>query len=646
MNKTKVFFTKSIRIAWILTLLTFLITNAITFFVFDHIPHIHDSITQLFQAKIFLAGNLYFPSPPSKQYFDYPHMINNGKWYSQYSPGYPFILLLALVIGMTWIVNPFFGSLSVFIFYLLGKELFNEKVGLLAALLGCVSPFLLFMSSNFMSHTTCMFFFSFFLLFFFRSLKKPSVINGIFSGGSLGICFLIRPFTAICLAFPFLVYYGFKAMKALKRMRKNVVAFLVVAMISVSILLIYNYVTNGHPLTMGYIVCHGKGHGLGFEKSGWGPPHTPFLGAINTWNYIKYLNTYLFEWPFSSLFGLFALFISYKSFNITKADKKIDLLLFSGFIFLLLGYFFYWWEFNLFGPRMIFEALPILLILSARGIMRIPCFISYHFKKVRPTDVKRVIAGVLVLFVLYALVVRIPLRIKGKTDWYFDGYGKDFAGVTPRIHNTIRALKIKDAVVLIKMLYKPFRYFPSGWWDSGFLYNSPKLDTQVIYARDLGEKVPALVKDYPKRKFYLYLGTLEKGMLLPLIFKEQSVIYEEPLVKEFKANKYIQLLKRPAEFFEIEESAWPIDVWNELKKNDIYRSIDVLSLSAVGTSHKKQNDYEKAAIYFELALQIEKNPEERFFLLNELLPCYYKLGRREDAKELSKELNEFNTRQH
>lgn len=641
MNLVDHFFAKPLRFVLVLSLLTFILTNIFSYFVFDHIPHIHDSIAQLFQAKIFLTGHLYFPSPSSKEYFDFPHMINNGKWYSQYPPGYPFLLLLGLVLGMPWIVNPLFGSLSIIIFYYLGKELFNEKVGLLAAFLGSFSPFLLFMASNLMSHTTCMFFFSLFLLFFFRSLREPSLTNGLISGASIGICFLIRPFTAICLALPFGVLYGFNVIRDFRRLRKNMLALSSIVAISIFILLLYNFLTNGHPSTMGYIVCHGEGHNLGFGKSGWGPPHTPLLGAINTFDYIKSLNTYLLEWPFSSFFGLFALFICYKFCKISKEQKFKTLLLFSGFVALLLGYFFYWWEFNLFGPRMIFESLPILLVLSAFGIIRFSDRLANKSIKVRSSSIKGSVAVIIGIFIFYAFVIRVPFLINGSKDkkgWISYGYGNDFAGTSPRIHNTMKALKIENGVVLIKMMYKPLQDFPTGWWDSGFLHNSPTLNTQIIYARHIGEKIPSLFKDFPRRKFYLYLGTLEKGMVIPLERKGHLVAYGEPVVKEIEGSKYVKLLKEPEEFFRAKNTEIYQSVWKQLKKGDVYQAIDVLSLSNAGNSYKRTRDFSKAAVYFELALQIEISPSERAQLLNELISCYLKLGRSKEANEL---LHEF-----
>jgi hypothetical protein len=80
--------------AWILLsslfAIVFTATNLVCYFIFNHIPHIVDSVDQMFHGKIFLLGKLSVPSPEPREFFEVVHMINNGKWYSQYPPGHTF----------------------------------------------------------------------------------------------------------------------------------------------------------------------------------------------------------------------------------------------------------------------------------------------------------------------------------------------------------------------------------------------------------------------------------------------------------------------------------------------------------------------------------------------------------------------------
>jgi len=81
----------------LLAALVFLTTNLISLYVFNRTPHVHDEAAYNFQAKIFLKGRLYVPSPCAKEIFDFPHVVNNGRWYSQYPPGFPALLSIGYI---------------------------------------------------------------------------------------------------------------------------------------------------------------------------------------------------------------------------------------------------------------------------------------------------------------------------------------------------------------------------------------------------------------------------------------------------------------------------------------------------------------------------------------------------------------------
>ena len=81
----------------IIFIIPFILTNVCSYFIFSHVPHVQDNIDQLFHAKIFLKGHLTVPSHQYREFFDFTHNINNGKWYSEYPPGHTFILMIGLI---------------------------------------------------------------------------------------------------------------------------------------------------------------------------------------------------------------------------------------------------------------------------------------------------------------------------------------------------------------------------------------------------------------------------------------------------------------------------------------------------------------------------------------------------------------------
>jgi len=609
-------------------LFVFVFTNLFSYFVFNHIPRVHDEIDYLFQAKIFKSGRLYVPSPCAKESFDFPHMVNNGKWYSQYTPGYPFLLLLGLLIGAPWFINPLLASLSIVLFYFIGKEIYEKNIGILTAVLGAVSIWFLLMSSTMMSHTSGLFFTSLFILFLFRSIKNPSATNGLCSAIGLGMAILIRSYNVILISIPFLIYYSIKLLKNFKARLKNVAVFTLVCLIFIGILLIYNQITNGHPLKMGYYARYGENHGLGFGRTGYlGIPHNPFLGTDKIGKSLKAMNKDLFGWPLSSFLALLPLLW----INRTDKEKRgTDILLASGFFLLLLGMFFYWGTHVFIGARMFFESLPLLFLLSAHGIAEIPHLFSAKLKKLDQLKIKKAVAIVLILFTVFAFSYSFPRWIwPSDTEWCYDRFANNFAGVTQKIHNTLSFLQLDQSLVIIKFLYYPFEYFPDGWWSTGFLYDDPYLKEKIIYANDKGIDNIKLFPCFAERKIYLYLGTLEKGMLVPLKKEKNEIAYGEP----FSLNQqgYTQLISKPQEFFKIYSPDFGKFLNNLYQQNHFYE-IDVVKLRELGSNFIKNRDYVQAAFCYEAALQVEKQPEFRYQLLNLLSTCYLKTGKKAEAK--------------
>ena len=633
---------KKVNIPWPViasALFVFIFTNLFSFFIFNHIPRVHDEIDNLFQAKIFKSARLYVPSPCAKEFFDFPHMINNGKWYSQYTPGYPFLLLLGLFVQAPWLINPLLAALSIILFYFLGKEIFNSKVGILASVLGAVSIWFLVMSSTMMSHTSSLFFTSFFLLFVFRSLKNPSITNGLFAGLGFGMAFLIRPYNAVLLSFPFLLYYAVRIIRDPKKRLKNAAAFVLITLVFISVLLSYNQMTNGHPLRMGYLVSYGEEHSLGFGRTGYtGIPHTLFLGSVKIGASLGALNNYLFGWPFSSFLALLPLLWIAKA---SKENRKKDMLLAAGFFSMVVGLYFYWGTHVFIGARMFFEVIPILLLLSAHGITELPALVSRKFGKLNQLMAKKITIGVLIILIAYAFFIRFPAWIwPSDTEWQYKGFANNFAGVTPKIHHTLNSIPLERALIIMKLLYHPFEYFPNGWWSSGFLHDDPFLKGNIIYANDKGENNIKLWQCFPEREIYFYLGTLEKGMLIPLEKDEDNILWGEPVTLDKNGKKYIELINNPKKFFKVYSSDFGNFLDNVYEKNNVF-DIDVSRLIELGSFSKKNRNYKEAAFYFEAALQIEKQPEIRYRVLSQLSACYLKTGKAAEAKIVTDKIKDY-----
>jgi hypothetical protein len=465
-------------------LLPFIGANLISYFIFEHIPHIQDSIDQVFHGKIFLLGRLTVPSPEPREFFDFTHMINNGRWYSQYPPGHSFLMSIGHIFHAPWLINPLFGALCVMLLYFVGREIYDERTGRLAALLGAISPFLLFMSGEFMNHPTTLFFVELFLLGLARMIRRGRMMDSVLCGFGLGYALNIRPMTAVAVGAPFALYAFIRLIRLLLGRRRAAVRFGLLCLTALAvfgtmcgILLTFNYLTNGDPLLFGYTVLHGEGHGVGFGRSGWGEPHTPRKGLIQTLNNLNALNKYLFEMPIPSL--LFALLA------LTSPMVKVwDLLLLGYASSLALAYFFYWFQDWCFGPRFMFESAAAFILLTARGLMGLPKLMHLLFGIRDERKVKGYVAVILSFCLAVGLASNLPTLVRI--------YSNSYWGVNRDVLKAVERMGIKNAVVFVRSYY-----------GSVFAANSPTLDGEVIYVKDLGdERNKELMRRFPDRRFY------------------------------------------------------------------------------------------------------------------------------------------------
>ncbi len=483
-------------------ILAFTASNLGSYFFFEHIPHIQDSLDQVFHGKIFAQGKLTVPSHEYREFFNFTHMINDGKWYSEYPPAHSFLMMLGIMLGMPWIINPLMGALSIITFYFIGKEIYDEKTGRIAALLGLFSPFIIFMSSEFMSHGSALFWLALFVLFFARTVKRGRFHNPLISGVALGMALNGRPMTAFAIFVPFAVYSIILLIRGFRKHVFPLFIMFITVCVFLGILFLFNYLTTGKPLLFGYEAKWGPGHNPGFGHSGWGQPHTPSKGLRQNLNNLNALNKYLFEWPIPCLFFVFLLFAT-----ITKS--KWDYLFISSFWMLSIVHFFYWFQDWCFGPRFMYEASTMTILLTARGLLRTPELVNNTFGlKTPPRRVKATAAAVVIICTLIGLSFHIRPLVRL--------YSKNYWSVNASVLKAVKREKITNAVVFVRSYY-----------GSVLPANSPTFDGDVIYARDLGVKNRKMMEYYPDRKHYIADGSKIAEAIAPA--KDEVIVEAESL---------------------------------------------------------------------------------------------------------------------
>ncbi len=236
--------------------------------VFERLPHLEDEVAYLFQAKTYAGGHLVIDIPQPRRAFWQPFVVDDqsaGHRFSKYTPGWPALLALGVMVGQPWVINALLAGLVVALVYRLGRELFSAEVGLIAAALTAFSPMALLLNGSLMGHTAALCAVTLFLFAYWRMERGRRALQwGLVAGLGLGLVVANRPLTGIGIALPFIVWSGARVIsglvsalrqpdrpQAVRRVWRGVLApLLALALVTVvlaSSIPIYNYAATGDP---------------------------------------------------------------------------------------------------------------------------------------------------------------------------------------------------------------------------------------------------------------------------------------------------------------------------------------------------------------------------------------------------------------
>ena len=488
------------------------------------IPHVPDEVSYVFQAKLLASFHLTAPIPSPKTAFDffYPSLLvdSGGRWASIYPFGHPLMLSIGELVGAVWLIPPLLGALSILLIYRVGKRIHGPHVGVVAALLLAFSPFFQMTASNLMSHNTAMFYLLVSLFFITAGWKRRSLAYGL-GGVFFGLLLNTRPLTAAALVPPFA--FLFVSDFALERGQRVAVirrscAFAAGVLLMVGAMCLYNLGTTG-SLSSGY------GNNSSLETViGFGNRNSLARGLENDQAQLSALLPSLNGWPL--FIGLALVPLPF----LLGSRSRWDVFLLLAALFAMGVWTLYESSGLMHGPRYWFEAVPFLMLLSARGLTLLQERLAHWSRlilgRLRPTEEPIAVArvtGYAALGVLLAISVHGWMLGKHfdieRTDFMPRTISelKGFNGADGRLLQAADKMHIHNALILVA---------PCGNWQcygTVFWKNSPDFNGDIIWAKDVPEmRYAATLDKYAGRK--IYLADYGAGTIIP---------YEPPPAYDF-----------------------------------------------------------------------------------------------------------------
>jgi 4-amino-4-deoxy-L-arabinose transferase-like glycosyltransferase len=481
----------------------------------SHQPHVPDELSYIFQAKLFASFDVSASPPPVDGAFDSfsPPLIPvaDGRWASAYPFGHPLLLTAGVWAGAIWIVPPLLGALSVVGLFALGRKLYGVRTGLLAAVLLASSPFFLMISGSFMSHTSAMFYLLCSMLCLAYGERRPALMWCL-AGVFFGLLFNTRPLTALGLMTPFgLAMLATAAVSDDRRMAAlRLGSFAVGGLMMVGAYLAYNYGTGGDALQNGYqrpfpvaatLDCAYQSCGSLDEGVGFSGRHSVSAGIQNQQVQIALLLLVANGWPV-------AVGLSFALLPFLLGTRRwTDWFLLVCILSVVAAWAFFEGTGIMYGPRYWYEALPLLMLLTARGAERAAEFLNqvvvwlrtrWPRLEVRRTWAPYAAAYAIVLalcgYSVYAWLL--GQDVSWKADFVPEKASalRGFNGINGGLTELVDDAHLKNALVVVEQCPN-WQCYGTVFWQ-----NEPSLDGDVVFARDTNAS--ALFAAFPDRLVY------------------------------------------------------------------------------------------------------------------------------------------------
>lgn len=504
-----------------LMLFSLLASAHISRVVLERLPRLEDEYAYLYQAKIFARFQAYVVREEAVKVFWQPFVLQPestdsydgvARRFGKYTPGYPLVLSVGVMLGQPWLINAVFGMLNVGLIYRLGKLVFahttqGEAIGVIAAALLAISPTALILNATLMSHTWALFAAMLFVYAYLKSIRmlteiRPARRWAILCGVMLGALFITRPLTAVMIGTPVALHaltLYLRSDKARLALARLLVTASIAALPVMSLWGLFNFIWTGNPLTNTYTLQWpydkvGFGEGSGLNPGGhsfywawrnaradltfWMRDTFGFTLSQETADYLKT------HWGYQAGVGLAWLFVLMGLLYGRKMPQVWWM--FSFFVAIVVGGLFYWIGSAVHGGavysvRYYYEAIFGACLVAAYGFVALAGDLGKHGPKI-------VYIG-LALACIASVVGYTPARLREPLpgEWVNGLYG--FNRTSQAQLAKIEAMRQQYATAphqkVLLVILRPQTGDPDNWRDYGaaLAQTSPFLDSDIVVAR-------------------------------------------------------------------------------------------------------------------------------------------------------------------
>jgi Dolichyl-phosphate-mannose-protein mannosyltransferase len=403
----------------------------------------------------------------------------------------PLLLVPGILLGVPWLVNPMIGALTLLVVYRLGMLVYGRSAALLAPFFMLFSPFFLLHSASYLAHPSNLLFIALFVFFYVRGIEGRASRDFLLAGLCGSMSFLIRPFDQVAVFSPL---GAFLLLLVLKRKVAvwQLLWFGISHMVGVLLLLAYNYLQTGNPLTLGYQVGY---DGPFFDL------HLPGRQFIPEY----FLHLLVWTFPFVPLLALLDTIWRGETGKKSLTEQPWDSLLFLVFLSNVFWYafvpFHYWAGY---GPPSYYGSFFALALLGARGAVGLMNRLNSRWTTEDRAGFAAVALGICLSLCLCWLF---PVKLV-----------EAYRCINARLglYHKIEQKRLQNAAVFIRSIREEFAPWDltrntSGFWGT------------VLYVHDLGELNPLLIRQYPGRKFFHYEYDETKRPILREIVPDEAL---------------------------------------------------------------------------------------------------------------------------